>query len=168
MVWKGKILSKQNIFLASKNRKYQCPYPCTLINVKQNVKTFCSVCTPNQPCNRCNSTNRADERYGYIRLMFQENIKFFKSSYVIDLRSFFTLISDIGGCIGIFLGWSILQINEYIYERCISHLEFGKISNHQDTVMEISTEISDGLGTKSRQPACPSVANLPTQSSKSF
>ena len=78
MVWKGKILSKQNIFLVSKNRKYQCPYPCTLINVKQNVKTFCSVCTPIQPCNRCNSTNRADERYGYIRLMFQENIKFFR------------------------------------------------------------------------------------------
>ena len=116
--------------MVSKIRKYQCPYPCNLINVKEIIKTDCSVCTQNKSCNEpCKSTlkdYRADERYGYLRLSFQENIKFMKSSY---LKSGYSLISDMGGCIGIFLGWSILQINEYINERYVRFLGIGKIVN---------------------------------------
>ena len=37
-----------------------------------------------------------------------------------------------GGCIGIFLGWSILQINEYINERYVRFLGIGKIVNAID------------------------------------
>ena len=123
---------KQKKFLVSIYRKKQCPYPCNLINVKTITKTDCSVCIPDKPCNPCKSTfrhSKADERYGYVRLWFQENIKFMKSSY---LKSGYSLISDMGGCIGIFLGWSILQINEYINERYIRFLGISKIVNAID------------------------------------
>ena len=124
--------------------------------MKEVIKQDCRVCVPNKtcyyPCRYGPRSKRADERYGYLRLWYRENIKSFKSSYQIDLRSFFTLISDIGGCIGIFLGWSILQIIEYIYERFVCHhLGIGKISNviqNPDNVMEISTETSDGWNIK--------------------
>ena len=120
------------------NRKYQCPYPCTLINVIETIITDCSVCVANKTCNEpCKSTSqskRADERYGYLRLWFQENVKVMKSSY---LKSGYSLISDIGGCIGIFLGWSILQINEYITERYFCFPGMRKISN-PDAVMTLS------------------------------
>ena len=90
------------------------------------MNTDCSVCIKNKTCKKC---RYADERYGYLRLRFQENIKVMKSSY---LKSGYSLISDMGGCIGIFLGWSILQINEYINERYVRFLGISKIVNAID------------------------------------
>ena len=94
----------------------------------ETILTDCSVCVTNKTCNQpCKSTRqdyRADERYGYLKLWFQENIKVMKSSY---LKSGYSLISDMGGCIGIFLGWSILQINEYINERYVQFQGISKI-----------------------------------------
>ena len=81
-------------------RKYQCLYPCTLIHTKETFSRDYDA--------------KKDQGLATINLMFQENIKVMKSSYLV---SFFDLVSNIGGCIGIFLGWSILQVKDIIDSR---------------------------------------------------
>ena len=81
-------------------RKYQCLYPCTLIHTRETFSRDYDA--------------KKDQGLATISFHFEENIKVMKSSYLV---SFYTLVSNIGGCIGIFLGWSIMQLKDIIDSR---------------------------------------------------
>ena len=86
--------SKLKYFLPRKQHK--CPYPCTLINVREtSVK----------------EQSGRDPDVAYLLLRFKDNVSVIESYYSKNIHS---LISDIGGyiAIGSVLIWIILKINE--------------------------------------------------------
>ena len=79
----------------------ECPYPCTLINVK-------AIAFKEQ--------NGKDPDLAYLLLRFKENVSVVQSRYAKNVH---TLISEIGGyiAIGSLFTWIILKFNDCIVTR---------------------------------------------------
>ena len=88
----------------------ECPYPCTLINVK-------AIAFKEQ--------NGKDPDLAYLLLRFKENVSVVQSRYAKNIH---TLISEIGGyiAIGSLLTWIILKVNDCIVKRHFDKMRFRK------------------------------------------